>query len=63
MRVSPCKYCERKGCGSYHDECTDYLEWVEESKKYRKPLEQHRNYVKDGAFKSRTNGMFRGHKK
>lgn len=23
----PCKTCERKGCGTYHDECPEYLEF------------------------------------
>lgn len=31
--VAPCKYCERKGCGAYHNECPDY-------KKYREDVEQ-----------------------
>lgn len=59
----PCKTCERKGCGSYHDECEAYLKWREEYKKAQKPPTQHRDFVKQSAFKSRTNGMFRGHKK
>lgn len=24
---SPCKYCDKKGCGAYHDICKDNLEW------------------------------------
>lgn len=27
MNVSPCKKCENKGCGSYHDECKPYQEY------------------------------------
>lgn len=23
----PCKDCERKGCGSYHDKCPEYQEY------------------------------------
>lgn len=30
MRPAPCKDCERKGCGSYHDKCLDYLQWKKE---------------------------------
>ena len=26
----PCKVCPRKGCGSYHSKCKDYLEWKAE---------------------------------
>lgn len=25
--IAPCKYCERKGCGAYHNECPDYKEY------------------------------------
>lgn len=32
--ICPCKECEKKGCGSYHDECVSYLEWV----KYRNKM-------------------------
>lgn len=30
MRPAPCKDCERKGCGSFHDECPLYLQWKKE---------------------------------
>ena len=23
----PCKKCPKKGCGTYHDKCTDYADW------------------------------------
>lgn len=25
----PCKYCERKGCGTYHDVCSEYRNFRE----------------------------------
>lgn len=25
--TSPCKTCENRGCGSYHDECEKYREY------------------------------------
>jgi len=28
----PCKTCDRKGCGSYHDECSLYQDWKNNSK-------------------------------
>lgn len=31
--AAPCKNCERKGCGAYHDRCPIYLEWKEEKAK------------------------------
>lgn len=27
MIDAPCKDCERKGCGAYHDECPGYQEY------------------------------------
>ena len=30
MRNAPCLNCERRGCGSYHDECEKYKAFVEE---------------------------------
>ena len=27
----PCKNCERKGCGAFHDECAEYQAYVGES--------------------------------
>lgn len=63
MRVSPCKSCDRKGCGSYHDECKEYLEWKEECKTYKKPPEYYREFIKETTYKSRKSGQFRNHKK
>jgi hypothetical protein len=28
MKRTPCKDCPDKGCGSYHDKCSEYLEWA-----------------------------------
>ena len=25
--VCPCKDCEKKGCGDYHSQCQEYLEY------------------------------------
>ena len=27
MITAPCKDCENKGCGPYHDKCPAYQEW------------------------------------
>ena len=29
---TPCRNCEYKGCGSYHDRCSVYLKFKEERK-------------------------------
>lgn len=26
-KICPCKDCNYKGCGSYHDNCKDFQEW------------------------------------
>lgn len=30
MRTAPCLKCERRGCGSYHDECEAYQSFLTE---------------------------------
>lgn len=38
MSFTPCKDCPNKGCGVYHDECTDYQAWVREQTAFRESL-------------------------
>lgn len=33
--ICPCKNCEKKGCGPYHDECKAYQEWSQESRRVK----------------------------
>lgn len=33
MSTAPCKDCERKGCGAYHSQCKEYLEFQRENEK------------------------------
>ena len=33
--ICPCKDCERKGCGSYHDQCEDYQNFVRENQRLK----------------------------
>lgn len=33
MAEAPCKDCEKKGCGAYHDKCPEYLAFKEQHKK------------------------------
>lgn len=35
MMKSPCVNCERKGCGSYHDQCEPYQAFKDERTNYR----------------------------
>lgn len=47
MDDCPCKNCERKGCGAYHDQCEAYLAYrakmAEEHE--RKRTEYEENYI------------------
>ena len=36
MKKAPCVDCERKGCGSYHDQCEKYREYWTECDRVRK---------------------------
>ena len=38
MKKSPCATCDRKGCGSYHDECPDYQKWVSDGRDNKKNI-------------------------
>lgn len=40
MKMAPCKDCPKKGCGSYHDKCSDYLE-------YKRNLEREKQQFKE----------------
>lgn len=33
MYDAPCIKCERKGCGTYHDQCPEYIAYKNELKK------------------------------
>ena len=35
MKGAPCKNCDRKGCGAYHDQCEKFLEYKREKEKLR----------------------------
>lgn len=36
----PCVKCEKQGCGSYHDVCKNYTEWIKERKEERKDIKK-----------------------
>lgn len=40
--LSPCKECERSGCGAYHDECPDFAIFREKVEQYRDAKEEYR---------------------
>lgn len=49
----PCKDCERKGCGTYHDECQIYLEWKEKKKAIVEQLRNEKRLYTTGREKRR----------
>lgn len=36
MAYCPCKDCEKKGCGPYHDKCEPYQKYVRENQAEKK---------------------------
>ena len=34
--INPCKDCERKGCGVYHDVCEKHKKWRKQEAKIKK---------------------------
>lgn len=66
----PCANCERKGCGSYHDECKKYKEFVKhrESEKAfnkRRKVGGRLQYLSSSQWYNRSpkNGVLKDHKK
>lgn len=65
---NPCKDCQRKGCGSYHDICPEHIAWKKEDAEKKKAIKeakryQGRDYIKQSSFKHRTHGAFKCAKK
>lgn len=68
MKAAPCKTCENKGCGSYHDECEAYQEYVQYLNDIRNNSRNQNichklEYVKDDTFRSRSNNLFLNRRK
>lgn len=62
---NPCKNCEKSGCGTYHDQCKPYQEYIEEKRKAHRQYclsNQHRSYINKDAWKYRKNNVFKTHK-
>lgn len=58
MSSAPCKNCEKKGCGSYHDQCEPYQEYKRRTSPVRSEIE---DYSKNNGIKKRTYLMKRGY--
>ena len=65
----PCRTCERKGCGSYRDQCEKYLAFRAQKKAISEARKEHRktdNYVYDAKMRMKTSPnltIFKPHKK
>ena len=47
MIEAPCKDCPRKGCGSYHDKCTEFKKYKEEADKIKREKQERLRYEMD----------------
>ena len=64
MRNAPCLNCERRGCGSYHDECEKYKAFVEEQNILKnKRLEANTKVVPPRPYRSHKVTPIKCHKR
>lgn len=56
--VAPCKDCERKGCGSYHDKCEKFIKFKNAKAKTRET--EIENYSRIRGMKSRAHHIRMG---
>ena len=47
----PCKECDQKGCGNYHDSCEPYQEWQKVRSRINRKRQEYHN----------ANGLSRDH--
>lgn len=45
MEICPCKDCPKQGCGAYHVECKEYLEWSERREAERERIHEEKKYA------------------
>lgn len=61
----PCKDCEKKGCGSFHDSCENFKKWTasrQEANKIKWLEQDSRSMSRDHEIKYRKN-LKQGRKK
>lgn len=66
----PCKYCENKGCGIYHDKCEKYKAFKKEREEARRRQLDHGFAEEDLSLRMQrmkrsrsTNGVINTHKR
>lgn len=64
--ICPCKDCSNKGCGSYHDKCQAYQDFVAERDKISENKAKKSGrvpYVNRNTARYRSNHIFDTHRK
>lgn len=64
--ICPCKECPNKGCGSYHDKCRAYQDFVAELdmiSENKAKENGHTPYVNRNTARHRNNHIFGMHRK
>lgn len=46
MKRNPCKNCPNKGCGTYHDECPEYQEFINYKKLDREDINKNKDFTR-----------------
>ena len=61
MKRNPCLNCERAGCGSYHDECEEYQDYIA----YRRHISEQRQALNNERYNAyeQTQHRLRSHKR
>lgn len=59
IKDTPCKDCDRRGCGSYHDECEKFQEWKDGHSRRKETIKENkkwkgRSYIKESTYRSRV---------
>lgn len=61
---APCKMCDRKGCGDYHDVCEKYKEFRKQCNELsKKRLLKDATRVPSRKYHTRENSVIKCHKK
>ena len=47
----PCRTCDKKGCGTYHSDCEQYLRWKKELEEVKKARDKALSYRDKNKYK------------
>lgn len=60
MINAPCIKCEKKGCGSYHDQCPDYQEYKRKGEEIKKKRFSESEYLPNKRFTAKQRRIMKG---